>query len=144
MRLVWTSVLVVALLAGGCCLLGPINNPSPTTKPVAPADIAGTWTILGQFETATVTFDFREDGTFTETIPHAAPAAPEILTGEYTLEGSELRLKILRPGAKGAPGTPDGVLWRILDSGEKGQKFDIYGNVDDNDYDDFYRFKKVR
>jgi hypothetical protein len=149
MKRIW--LVGFALLAGGCCcLLGPACNDGPTKKPVATADIVGTWEAkplqgtLPRSRWNLVTFELKDDGTFVETITYPAPAAPEVYTDKWELSGSDLRMKILRPGAKGAPGTPDDALWDIIDSGVKGQKFGIYGSLDETDPDYFFEFKKVR
>lgn len=72
------------LLWGGC---GHDALPAPTSKPVTPLDVAGTWRLDLDSPKATVLLDFRPDGTFTETISRPEGPAQACPGGRWSVRG---------------------------------------------------------
>ena len=94
------TLIATTLLALMLCGCGQAFLPRPTTKPVRPTDVVGTWSIR-DFRTMadqspamyyTATFNFSPDGTFFQTILPDGQATPITNAGTWTLDSGRIYL----------------------------------------------------
>jgi len=97
---------VLATLAGS----GPAQ---PTAKPVAVADVAGTWQFYLDELGRTVVVDFRPDGTFAQQILSNRDGVTACPGGTWRLEGPKVHLSNYVSARTGAP---EARTWWMIDA----------------------------
>lgn len=126
---------VLAAIGGSCNRL-----PRPTSKPVSPRQIVGSWSYASDYPNANIRIEFRPDGTFSQTVKLAGK--PDILEskGSWSLDGSKLVVRKVLMYEEGA-WKPDDDRWLILDSSDDPSGVQIFGGAHP-DPDVYVRFKR--
>ncbi|MBM9500078.1 hypothetical protein JWG44_07425 [Leptospira sp. 201903071] len=125
---------------------GPAFLPEPTNEKVTRKDLAGSWEYFADYQKTRVVLDLNVNGTFIQTIERSQNSKPQIQRGLWKIEGSDLKIKILKPDPENlsAPWILDWAHWWIINSNQRGQKFSILGAADDSDPDNCFEFTRIR
>lgn len=73
-------------------LWATVVAPTPTTRPVQPAEVLGKWSFYVDDNASTVTIDLRNDGRYEQTIVSNHGAPRTCPGGDWTLDGAHLTL----------------------------------------------------
>ena len=116
------------ILLTGC---GSNFAPSPTSRPVTAANLAGTWTYrpLADSE-ADVLLELRSDGSYTQTV--TLPCNVLTSTGQWGIDGTDLELDGILSDFDDWQ-TADVASWRIIERDESPTGFAILGGAVDPD-----------
>lgn len=130
------SLALIFCVVVALCGCGPSALPGPATGPVAEADLIGTWSYTGDYETTRVEIEFKNDHTFLQTVT-GPKGEVKVQKGRWSLGGAHVSLDdlLLNESVRGF----DSSAWKIGETSwwftDEAGYLQLYGGENSEDPD---------